>query len=97
MTDDTTTTDVTPAPVKAKRTSNKVPAPVLTAARTQVAETLAQAIAKHLGIRIAGREFRDVLRRKHGKQAQRNKVAPAIIARDMLTHYKAVKVRRNAK
>lgn len=97
----TTTTTATPAqgeaPVKVKRDSNKVPAPVLSAARTQVAATLCRSISKHLSMTIGEKEFRDVLRRKHGKQAARNKVSPAIIARDMLTHYRAVKARRSSK
>lgn len=97
----TATTTATPASdvstTSKPRTSNKVPAPVLNAARTQVAATLARSIAKHLGMTIGEKEFRDVLRRKHGKQAARNKVAPATIARDMLTHYKAVKARRSGK
>jgi hypothetical protein len=105
MTSDNVTNDVAQVDAKAttkaaRKPKGGVPASIVAAAKTGVAATLADAIAKHLAISIDKKQFRDTLRRKHGYVSGKHGTKLTLstsVARSMLDHYTDVKKRRSGK
>jgi hypothetical protein len=94
-----TNADVAESP-KAKPAKGALPKAIADAAKSGVAATLADAIAKNLGMTIDKKQFRDTLRRKHGYVSGKHGTKltlNATVARSMLDHYRDVKKRRNSK